>query len=163
MTRARLISRSNSAKAPSMGRKSLPWAVLMLRLAPRPSRIRRAACRFRCRQAACRAASVVPVRGSLGGRSGGDRRWGVIDAPDRSDIVFGVPPLPVAVLPRVDQPALFEPFQGGGADPHLVGRFSNAHTSSPEASLPRPFWVIRDHSRPWAARRRAPAATLRHS
>ena len=39
-------------------------------------------------------------------------------------------------------------FQGSGADPYLVGRFSNAHTSSPDASLPRPFRVIRDHSRP---------------
>src|SRR5262249_50683538 len=52
---------------------------------------------------------------------------------------------------------------GGGADPHLVGRFSNAHTSSPDASLPRPFRVMRGHSRSRAARRRAPAATLRHS
>ena len=53
-------------------------------------------------------------------------------------------------------------FQGSGADPYLVGRFSNAHTSSPDASLPRPFWVMRGHSRPRATHRRAPAVTLRH-
>src|SRR5262249_21735895 len=76
----------------------------------------------------------------------------IIERLDRLDIVFSVPPLPVAILPRVDQPALFESFQGGGANPHLVGCLGNTHTSSPEASLSRPFRVIRDHSRPWAAR-----------
>jgi len=86
------------------------------------------------------------------GRGGGGQRWGVIEAPDPLDIVFGVPPLPVAILPWVDQAALFESFQGSRADAHLVSRFSNAHTSSPDASLSRPFWIIRGHSRPRAAR-----------
>src|SRR5262245_51773991 len=97
-----------------------------------------------------------------GGRvKGGSRRWGVIECPELFDIMVGVPPLPIPILPRVDQPTFFEPFQGGGANPHLVGRFSDAHMSSPDASLPRPFRVIHDHSRPPAARRRAPAATWR--
>src|SRR5262249_35176318 len=95
--------------------------------------------------------------GRVWGRSGEGPRWGVIEGADRGNIVFGVPPLPVAILLRVDQPALFESFQSGGADPHLVGRISNAHTSSPDASLPRPFWVIRGHSRPRAARSHAAA------
>src|SRR5262249_52869831 len=102
------------------------------------------------------------VVGRVWDRGGGGRCWGVIDAPDRGDIVFSVPPLPVAILLRVDQPALFESFQGGGADPHLLGCLGNAHTSSPDASLPRPFRAIRDHPRSRAVRRRAPAAPRRH-
>src|SRR5262249_28183051 len=77
-----------------------------------------------------RATEVAASGGAVGRircRSGGSRRWGVIEGADRGDIVVGVPPLPVAILLRVDQPALFESFQGGGADPHLVGRLSNAH------------------------------------
>src|SRR5262249_37485951 len=73
--------------------------------------------------------------------------------------IVRVPPLPVAILLRVDQPALFEPFQGGGADPHLVGCLGNAHTHllfRGFAVLPGPSPTIPDHVPPAATRRHRP-------
>jgi hypothetical protein len=55
----------------------------------------------------------------------------------------------------VDQPAFFEPFQSGGADPHLLCRLGNAHTLSCYGASP----LFPGHSRSFPATCRPPSRT----
>src|SRR5262245_30497057 len=82
---------------------------------------------------------VAPSRGAVVSVLRTPCRFGrcwIIERLDRLDIVDGIPPLPVAILPHTDQPAFFESFQSTGADPHLLSRLGNAHMFSCSGASP---------------------------